>query len=224
MEQYQTDKATFDADLAEWKKKGRKNSEPPPEEPKEPVAVRYVANDTTVEALAVLLEEQPRGLLVAHDELSAWINSFDAYKACRGKDVAQWLSMHRAGVLTVDRKGGRRIIHVPRASVGIAGGVQPRALAASLVGRYHAMEGDAGMDKPAREHFDNGLAARLLVTMPPRLPKRWTEDSIGDATEAAMEKVFRRLLDLQFDPDDKEPAPVDFDSDAGGQGGVGAVL
>ena len=73
----------------------------------------------------MLLEEQPRGLLVAHDELSAWINSFDAYKACRGKDVAQWLSMHRAGVLTVDRKGGRRIIHVPRAAVCIAGGVQP---------------------------------------------------------------------------------------------------
>ena len=66
------------------------------------------------------------------------------------------------------------------------------------------------MDKPAREHFDNGLAARLLVAMPPRLPKRWTEDSIAAGTETAMEAVFRRLLDLQFDPDEQEPAPVDL--------------
>jgi hypothetical protein len=217
IERYQIDKATYDADLAEWKKSGRKKGEPPPEEPEEPVAVRYVANDTTVEALAVLLEEQPRGLLVAHDELSAWINSFDAYKACRGKDVAQWLSMHRAGVLTVDRKGGRRIIHVPHAAVCIAGGVQPKALAASLVGRYHATEGDAAMDKPAKEHFDNGLAARLLVTMPPRLPKRWTEDSIADGTKTAIEELFRRLLDLQFDADEEEPTPINIPLTAAGK-------
>ena len=56
----------------------------------------------------------------------------------------------------------------------------------------HAMEGDAGEDKPAREHFD-GLTARLLGADAAR-GCALTEDSIGDATEAAMEKVFRRLL------------------------------
>ena len=58
--------------------------------------MRYLVSDCTVEALAVLLEQHPRGLLVARDELSGWVNSFDAYKSCRGADVAHWLSMHRA--------------------------------------------------------------------------------------------------------------------------------
>ena len=61
MQHYGIDRATYEADLSEWKKRGRKNSEPPPVEPKEPVAIRYVVEDTTVEALTVLLENQPRG-------------------------------------------------------------------------------------------------------------------------------------------------------------------
>ena len=41
-----------------------------------------------------LLEKQPRGLLVAHDELSGWFASFDAYRGGRGGDAGHWLSMH----------------------------------------------------------------------------------------------------------------------------------
>jgi hypothetical protein len=218
MATYRTDKATYDADLAEWKKKGRKNGEPPPEEPEEPVAVRYVCEDTTVEALAVLLQNQPRGLLLARDELAGWVNSFDAYKSCRGADVAHWLSMHRAGPMTVDRKTGKKLIHVPRASVSITGGVQPKALAAALVGRYRP-EGDAEpRAKPDREHFDNGLAARLLFAMPPKLPKKWTEADLPRETETAMETLFGRLLELDFQQDQEgELQPVDVARSASGK-------
>ena len=76
--------------------------------------------------LAVLLEQQPRGLLMARDELSGWVNSFDAYKSCRGADVVHWLSMHRAGNVIWDRKTGRHVIDVPRAAVSITGGIQFR--------------------------------------------------------------------------------------------------
>jgi len=210
MEEYNREKSLYDADLAEWKKKGRRNSEPPPDPPTEPVAVRYLVSDCTVEALAVLLEQRPRGLLVARDELSGWVNSFDAYKSCRGADVAHWLSMHRAGPLIVDRKGGKRTIHVPRASVCIAGGVQPKALVAALVGRYQAGGVDEAMDKPDKEHFDNGLAARLLFAMPPRRPKRWTEDELPWQTETALETLVGRLLALDMPEDENgQPQPRD---------------
>jgi 5S rRNA maturation endonuclease (ribonuclease M5) len=217
IEQYRAYKVTFDADILEWRKKGRKNSEPPPEEPVEPVPVRYIVNDVTAEALAVLLEQQPRGLLVAHDELSGWVNSFDAYKACHGKDAADWLSMHRAGVVTKDRKTGRRLIHVPRAAVSITGGIQPKTLKSALAGRYEAPEGAAKMEKPNREHFDNGLAARLLFAFPPPKAKPWSENSISDSTQAAMEEVFHRLLSLDFDPDKEEPTPIDLPHTAAGK-------
>ena len=72
VEKYNQEKALYDADSAEWKKSGRKKGEPPPDPPVEPVAERYLVSDTTVEALAVLLEQCPRGLLVARDELSGW--------------------------------------------------------------------------------------------------------------------------------------------------------
>lgn len=199
---YGRDKEIYEADLAEWKKSGRKRLEPPPEPPEEPVAVRYFVSDCTVEAIAVLLEQCPRGLLVARDELSGWVNSFDAYKSCRGADVAHWLSMHRAGPLTVDRKSGRRMIHVPRASVCIAGGVQPKALMAALIGRYQASNADEAMDRPGKEHFDNGLAARLLFAMPPRRPKRWTEDELPRHTEMALETIVSRLLALDMPEDE----------------------
>jgi hypothetical protein len=211
MENYNRDKALYEADLADWKKTGRKKGAPPPDPPTEPVAVRYMVSDCTVEALAVLLEQRPRGLLVARDELSGWVNSFDAYKSCRGADVAHWLSMHRAGPLTVDRKSGQRTIHVPRASVCIAGGVQPKALVAALIGRFQSQDAAPEMSKPDKEHFDNGLAARLLFAMPPRRPKRWTEDELPQSTETALETLVGRLLALDMPEDENEqPQPRDI--------------
>ena len=69
-----------------------------------------------------------RGLLLSRDELGGWIASFDQYKARAGSDTANWLSMHRAGPITIDRKTGRRIIHVPRVAVSVTGGIQPEVL------------------------------------------------------------------------------------------------
>ena len=200
----------YEADLAEWKKKGRKNSEPPPELPQLPVWQQVLAEDTTVEALAVLLENRPRGLLVARDELSGWLNSFDAYKSARGADVAHWLSMHRAGSVLVNRKTGRNVIRVPRASVSVSGGVQPSTLASALAGRYSA-DGPERMDKPQSEHFANGLAARLLLAHPPRLPKQWTDADISDEIRQSIRSRFDELFSLEAPTDEHdELVPVDM--------------
>jgi hypothetical protein len=47
--------------------------------PVRPKPRRYSVLDTTVEALAMLLHENDRGLLLARDELAGWISSFDKY-------------------------------------------------------------------------------------------------------------------------------------------------
>jgi hypothetical protein len=211
LEQHLRDLIDYKAALDEWKKTGRKHNEPQPDEPDEPIPGRYLCEDTTVEALAVLLQRQPRGLLMARDELGGWVNGFDAYKSARGVDVTHWLSMHRAGPLTVDRKtGAKKTIHVPRAAVSIAGTVQPATLSAALTGRYDS-EGDEAVQKVSGEHFANGLAARLLLAMPTRKIKRWTEAIIDPATEAAIEDLFERLLALDFTVDQfEEQAPIDL--------------
>lgn len=186
----------YDAELHGWKTQATKkdcDAGDPPEKPTPPIARRYIVSDTTIEALAPILLGNPRGLLLARDELAGWIGSFDKYtKAGKaGADSAHWLSMHNGEAMTIDRKTGiPPTIHIPSASVSIAGGIQPGILA-------RAME---------KEHHESGLLARLLFAMPPRKAKRWTEADVDADTEAAMAAVFDRLFDLtpETDPDGDE--------------------
>ncbi|MFN7374497.1 MAG: DUF3987 domain-containing protein [bacterium] len=182
MKQLQDALVTHERDAAHWKKSN--SDTPPPAKPEAPIADRCWTDDATTEALAVLLQQNPRGLLMVRDELAGWF-SFDAYKSSKGGDVAKWLEMFGGRPMVVDRKSGGTL-YVPRAAVSIAGGIQPETLRRSL----------------GQEHRDNGLAARLLLTCPPRKPKRWTEADVNATTEAAVALVFDRLFGLTPETDD----------------------
>ena len=102
--------------------------------------------------------------------------------------------MHGARALNINRKTGNpRILYVPCAAVSVVGGIQPETLHRAL----------------GAEHRANGLAARLLLTCPPRRPKRWTEADIDPKHEAEIEAIFERLYGLKLDSGpDGEPCPV----------------
>ena len=196
IEQYERNKVLYEADLKQWQHKGRNAGELPPEKPPEPIMPRYIVNDITIEALADRLKDSPRGLLVDCEEFAAWIGAFDQYRKGRGGDVARWLSIHRAEALTVDRKTGPvKTIFVPRAAVSIVGGIQPRTLSRHL----------------GAEHVENGLLARLLLAAPPRVVKRWSEATVNPQLVQAVERVFGRLLALDFGLDKNDnPVPTDL--------------
>ncbi len=106
-QQYERDLLLHDADMAEWKRNGRKKGEPAPTKPDEPICERLLVSDVTVEALADRLSTAPRGLLLCRDELSGWLGGFDQYRAKgKGSDVSHWLSMYGARPMTIDRKTG----------------------------------------------------------------------------------------------------------------------
>ena len=160
----------------------------PPSKPERPQAERFVVSDTTVEALAPLLLHNPRGLLVACDELAGWIGSFDRYAGGQGAEAAHWLSMHSGESIIVDRKTGNpRMLYVPRAAVCITGSIQPGVLHRAL----------------GTEHRESGMAARLLVSCPPRQPKQWSEAGIDQFLEHEMGVLLDRLYDLQPEIDDE---------------------
>jgi hypothetical protein len=142
----------------------RGEGEPPGEEPIELVRRTVFTSDATIEAVAELIGENPRGLVVACDELAGWLGSFARYKGkSGGTDLPRWLSMHSAGGFAYHRKtGDRRRIVVPNAVVSIAGGIQPGILARVLIGEF----------------FEAGLAGRLLMAMPPRPDQR--VDRVGN--------------------------------------------
>lgn len=186
--QYEVELARYEKAMAAWKR-DKKADGPPPEKPKPPEAVRYVVSDTTVEALAPLLLANSRGLLLARDELAGWIGSFDRYSGGKGgADASHWLSMHNGESLVVDRKTGTpRTIYVSQASVSVTGGIQPAILHRAL----------------GSEHRESGLAARLLLACPPRIPKRWTEADIAPEAEAELARLVARLYKLAPTLDDE---------------------
>ena len=164
---------------------------------------RLMVIDTTVEALAPILKDNPRGLLLARDELSGWFGSFDRYASGGrgGSDEANWLSLFNAGSISIDRKTGtRQTIRARRASLCIAGGIQPGVLARTLL----------------PEDVESGMAARFLMAHPPRIPKAWTESSISEQLEERVSKLFDRIYSLDFMECDGEgnPAIVEFSPEA----------
>ena len=195
MATYERDMLDYKVVLKEWERTGRKSEKEPPTKPELPICRRLLCSDVTVEGLAPILANTPRGLLLNRDELAAWLNSFDGYKGTRGSDVAHWLELHRAGPLLIDRKtGDPKNIYVPRAALSIVGSIQPKTLTRAL----------------GQEHFENGLAARMLMAMPPKVRKRWTEADLPRLIEAAFERVIDRLLTLNHNVDqDGQPVPVD---------------
>lgn len=165
--------------------------EPEPE-PDRPVCERFIIDDVTTEAVVLRLRENPRGLVLARDELSGWFGSFDRYTGSKGGDAPKWLECFGARPLTVDRKGGETL-YVSRASVSICGGVQPEILRRALSG----------------PHRESGLAARFLFAYPPRRPKRWTDREVSRETSNRLWSIYANLLALEPEGDDDDVRPVD---------------
>ena len=162
LKKFEIEMEDYSRDLANWKKSKIKGDRPI--SPIPPVKRRLVVSDTTIEALGPILLNNPRGVLVATDELAGWLGSFDKYSS-GSSDSAKWLSMYNADSLIVDRKTGTPpTIFIPSAATSITGGIQPGVLTRLL----------------GQEHRESGLAARLLLCCPPRRPKRWTDDTISD--------------------------------------------
>lgn len=189
--------AAYRRELREFKKAGEAGD--PPEAP---IPVRFIVSDCTIEALAPILENNPRGLALLRDELSALVSGFNQYKAAGGADAAAWLELHRGGRLRIDRKTGeKRTIAVPRAAVSIGGTSQPRVMRETF----------------QDEHWNSGLVARFLMAHPPTRKKRWTELVPSRETKDAYGRLVNSLLELHpvlGEDDEPEPMPLTVWGDA----------
>jgi hypothetical protein len=190
MARHDQDVACYEKQMAAWRKD--KSGTLPPDKPVPPVATRYMIEDATTEAVATILRDNPRGVLLARDELAGWVGSFDRYASGSG-DEGRWLSMHNGGSVTVDRKTGQyKTIFVRRAAVSLTGGVQPGVLQRVI----------------GPQHRESGLLARILLAQPPRHRKRWSDNGIDPQVEAAYGRLLKRLHSLTFDESTERPEPV----------------
>src|SRR5215475_12314474 len=84
---------------------------------------RYMVNDSTVEKMGELLNQNPNGLLLFLDELTGWLRTLD--REGHENDRAFYLeSWNGSGSYTYDRIG-RGTLNITAACVSILGGIQP---------------------------------------------------------------------------------------------------
>lgn len=190
--QYQADLKQYKREYKAWEKSGEGEE---PQQPERPTRRRCIVQDSTIEALAPILSANPRGVLLARDELSGWLAGFDKYsnKASASSEVPKWLEIYNCESITIDRKtGDERFTFVRQPSVSICGGIQPAILARCLT----------------TEHKENGLQSRLVMTFPPRQPKQWRDDELSPTTQVAYSDCIRDLFKLQGDESTGESKPA----------------
>ena len=105
-----------------------------------------------------MLAINPRGLLVARDELSGWVASFDQYKpGGRGNDRQFWLSALFGYPIRVDRKTNRSLepIRILEPFISVLGGIQSEMLT--------ALREQSGRS--------DGLIERILLAFPDPRPR-----------------------------------------------------
>lgn len=169
----------------------------------EPTANRYVVNDSTVEKLGELLNENPMGLLQFRDELAGWFRNLD--KQGREGDRAFYLEAWNGdGSFSYDRIG-RGTLHIHGCCLSVLGGIQPGPM--SDVVRRTVGAGD------------DGLLQRFQLLVWPDPVRTWRNvDRIpNDRAKAELQEIIERLdrIDaMRVDADPGEIPVLRFSADA----------
>jgi hypothetical protein len=196
---------TFDRDMRDHvvkKKLAAKEDLPEPDPPIRPKMRRCIVDDITIEALATRLEQNPRGFLSAHDELTGFIKGLDQYKSGgKGNARQSYLKMWSNTAIYVDRKGSDEPVVVPDPYVTLQGAIQPSVL------------DEIGADR------DDGFLDRFIFAYPEPHKGGYSEDTISAQAELAYENVIGELWNKQpegEDADELRPRVVRMDPEAKG--------
>lgn len=139
-------------------------------------------SDTTIEALSEILRDNPRGLLVSHEEFDSWIGSHDAYRNGSGsKDRGEYLRLYDGGPHQINRVQ-RGAFFVPNWGVSLVTATTW-----------------SGLQKHAKNLPVDGLLQRIApALMQPRPePDLSIPHAAVTAAEQALEARLRELHDLQ---------------------------
>jgi putative DNA primase/helicase len=164
----------------------------------EPVARRFIVNDTTVEKLGEILKANPWGTLAYRDEVYGLLTGLDRH----GQEGARafYLQAYDGNASYTFDRIGRGEVRIPRVCLSMLGGIQPGRIAEYVRG---AVAGGSA---------DDGLLQRFGMTVWPDIsPDFLHVDQRPDAAaKQAAEVVFERLANL-MPANDAEPAVWRFD-------------
>ena len=201
--------AVMQGDANEKKAKGMAIKDPaaaralldPVGTPAEPVARRYIVNDTTVEKLGELMQQNEWGILSYRDELFGLLTSLDK-QGQEGSRAFMLQAYDGNQGYTFDRIG-RGTVFIPRVCLAMIGGIQP--------GKIHGYVRDAVSGGSG----DDGLLQRFGLIVWPDISADFVHVDQWPDTQAKQTAwaVFERLAALQ-PANDTEPVIWRFDDAA----------
>lgn len=177
---YRDLKARWEVDHRMWQTALRKNpgaARARPVEPTEPVPTQVFCTDVTIEALATLLEQNPRGVLFLRDELTAWVRAMDQYRGGKGADRQHWLSLWSGAPVAINRKGSAPV-RLASPFVAVTGCLPPELLS----------------ELADRQNREDGFLHRVLCAYPAPTAPRWSDATVDPATVASTCRLVERLF------------------------------
>lgn len=116
-----------------------------PKHPEKPKWKQAIANDATPEALADMLQANPKGILWLKDEFASLMLDMDKYTQNKGSTKSNLLSAYDCEPWKTNRASDpERNIFIPKGCVGIFGGVQPRVLSTLFQGGTGGVDEESG--------------------------------------------------------------------------------
>jgi len=129
VEEYKKKKTIYDIKFKAYKKEiaqGDEEKAISPSIEKTPTQTRYILNDATIEKVGEIMIDNPKGVLVAVDELSGFFSTFN--KAGREGDRSFWLTAFNGdNGIAIDRIG-RGSSYISSVCASIIGTIQPSSI------------------------------------------------------------------------------------------------
>lgn len=152
----------------------------------EPEASRrlFKTNETSIQSMTKLNNENPRGLLVFRDELMGLLAGWD--REDKADERAYFLEGWNGNGSYTDVKIGRGLTDAKNICISLLGGIQPDKLKRYL---YQALQGD-----------NDGLMQRLQLAVWPDEPTEWALiDTVPDKAEKQRAySIIKTLAELDF--------------------------
>jgi putative DNA primase/helicase len=160
-----------------------------------PIEKRYKTNDPTIEKLALIMQDNPQGILLLRDEISGWLESLS--KSGREGSREFYLEAWNGnGSFSIDRIG-RGTTYTESVCLSIFGGIQPDKLK-KYMDRYEASCGN------------DGFLERFQVAVYPDARTSWQLID-RNPDEPAKKKAFDTFESLdQISIDEASPVVLSF--------------
>ena len=192
LKEYRADKVRWDAAMKDWKKGDCEGD--PPEEPEEPVLQQLVFINFTVESMLRGNAANPRGVVLAKDELASLVQALNQYKSGgKGDDKQNLLPLWAGSAIIInrekDRQAGIPPLTLAHTFGAVAGMIQPDVLP--------TFRGDLGR----HDFINDGWADRFLISYPDPLRLTGeTWETVSKELEDGYTEVYEKLLDLKMIP------------------------